>query len=108
MKTETNGIDREIMSLKTALDHLVLKNDDLLELASALPTIAEEIRMLRVELISTLTGRMPENYIPLATHQKLIRSMIILNGLFVVSMLVALKMISSEGILGHVMKIFGA
>lgn len=108
MKIERNGVDSELVLLKTALDKLVYKNDELLELAGSLPTIADEICKLREELINALTGRIPEALIPIATHQRLVRSVVILNGVFVVSMLIALKLVTSEGIFSHVLKIFGA
>jgi hypothetical protein len=62
-----NG-DGEVEDLKQIVSELKDTTAQLVTHTQTLPTIAEEIKALRTQLVDALTGRSPENYVPLKVY----------------------------------------
>lgn len=69
---EKNGVAWEHFDKN--LQRLIEQNEAITEHTQELPKIAEELKLLRQELVSVLTNRTPEGSIPLGTHQELMKS----------------------------------
>ena len=53
-----------------------------------------------------LSGRVPENLIPISTHKQLVRFVVMSSGILLISGLAILKVLSSENVLAGIAKLF--
>ena len=65
---EQNGFAPEYLE---TLTRLLEQNDEIAKHTQELPRIAEELKQLRIELVSVLTNRTPDGSISFTTHKEL-------------------------------------